>query len=285
MGGGPTVLELTNAFGGEIYQAANDNRERKNGPWLPTQAAAKKAGSKHYFTGEPCQNGHITTRYASNAACTKCASDTRNEQNKLRAALDPEWKAERNAKQRERYAADPSKSRAHNKRWIAANDNHRREYTREYMRMRRAEDPTLNERAKERMREKRADPAYVEAEREKERQRYAENPEKHREKSRRYAKENPEVAATHARNRRAKIREAEGFHTTEDVNEILVRQRHRCAFCGTSIRKAYDVDHIVPISKGGSNWPSNLQCLCPTCNRQKNNLDPFVFARRKGKLL
>jgi 5-methylcytosine-specific restriction endonuclease McrA len=26
-----------------------------------------------------------------------------------------------------------------------------------------------------------------------------------------------------------------------------------------------------PLSRGGSNWPSNLQLLCKTCNSSKNN--------------
>ncbi len=279
------MTEKLNAFGKPVYKAENDNRRRMNGPWLPSQKMAKALGSKRYFTGEACLNGHITTRFASNAMCTKCSSDKRNEQNKLRADLDPEWREERNAQQRARYHADPSKSKAQNQRWIAANDNQRREYTREYMRMRRAEDPTLAEWESERMRVIRSDPAYVEAERAKGRERYAENPEKFREKSKRYAKENPEVAATQARNRRSRIRDAEGSHTPEDIDIILKRQKYKCAECGKSIRKAYHVDHIEPISKGGSNWPSNLQCLCSTCNLQKSDFDQIEYAKRRGRLI
>lgn len=40
-----------------------------------------------------------------------------------------------------------------------------------------------------------------------------------------------------------------------------------CAICGT--RKNLVVDHIIPIAKGGSSDPSNLQALCFKCNIKK----------------
>lgn len=135
------------------------------------------------------------------------------------------------------------------------------------------------------MAEKRSDPNYRADELERERARYAENPDKFRAKSRRYSKENPEVAASHARNRRARMRNAEGFHTPEDVSRILEKQGYKCVYCNSDIKEDYEIDHIVALSRGGSNWPSNLQGLCKTCNRQKNNLDPIKFAQRKGRLL
>jgi 5-methylcytosine-specific restriction endonuclease McrA len=34
--------------------------------------------------------------------------------------------------------------------------------------------------------------------------------------------------------------------------------------------QSYHIDHMIPLSRGGSNWPSNLQLLCPRCNLSKH---------------
>lgn len=50
--------------------------------------------------------------------------------------------------------------------------------------------------------------------------------------------------------------------------DILARDNYRCVFCGVSAKQAkLQIDHIIPVSKGGSNNPSNLQTLCWECNR------------------
>lgn len=71
--------------------------------------------------------------------------------------------------------------------------------------------------------------------------------------------------------RRALVNGAEGYFTKEDIDESLTEQEYICAapWCNSSLECGYDVDHIVPLSRGGSNWPENLQCLCPSCNRSK----------------
>lgn len=41
---------------------------------LPTtRQEAESTGSKWYYTGIPCVNGHVSTRYTSNAQCRSCA--------------------------------------------------------------------------------------------------------------------------------------------------------------------------------------------------------------------
>lgn len=47
---------------------------------------------------------------------------------------------------------------------------------------------------------------------------------------------------------------------------------YTCVHCGRKFRKgSIDIDHIIPKSKGGTNNPENLQCLCIHCNRSKKD--------------
>lgn len=65
---------------------------------------------------------------------------------------------------------------------------------------------------------------------------------------------------------------------------LLVLQRGLCAACKEVLKK-FHVDHIVPLALGGAHEPSNLQLLCPPCNRSKHAKDPVRFMQEKGYLL
>jgi len=73
----------------------------------------------------------------------------------------------------------------------------------------------------------------------------------------------------HDRNKRAKRRGAEGKHSAEDIARIWNEQEGLCAICGMPLDGTEHVDHIIPLSRGGSNWPDNIQLLCPPCNMTK----------------
>lgn len=50
-------------------------------------------------------------------------------------------------------------------------------------------------------------------------------------------------------------------------SEILSRDRNACVFCGAD--DPLEIDHVIPVSKGGDSNPKNLQTLCRSCNRKK----------------
>ena len=66
--------------------------------------------------------------------------------------------------------------------------------------------------------------------------------------------------------------------------QILVSANFTCVYCGS--RPGSDrlhVDHLVPVSKGGSNENENLCCACETCNLRKSNAIIFPPSMVEGE--
>lgn len=57
--------------------------------------------------------------------------------------------------------------------------------------------------------------------------------------------------------------------------QIIERDNYTCQKCGNSTYKEpnllLEVDHIIPVSKGGITKEDNLQTLCWKCNRHKGS--------------
>jgi hypothetical protein len=55
--------------------------------------------------------------------------------------------------------------------------------------------------------------------------------------------------------------------STNTRDAIVARQKHRCALCQDPLRpRCFDIDHIKPLCRGGSNEPENLRALCIRCH-------------------
>lgn len=61
---------------------------------------------------------------------------------------------------------------------------------------------------------------------------------------------------------------ATGRHTNVDWGILKTLFHNRCAVCG--LRKPLTKDHIIPLSKGGTDNIGNIQPMCRNCNSKKN---------------
>jgi 5-methylcytosine-specific restriction endonuclease McrA len=111
------------------------------------------------------------------------------------------------------------------------------------------------------------------------------NPERHRANDRLWRKANPEKARAVKAARKARKLGNGGRHTGDQIKLMLISQKLKCPNCRKSIKRRYHVDHVVPLSLGGSNDISNIQLLCPSCNLAKRAKPPEVWARENGRLL
>ena len=70
--------------------------------------------------------------------------------------------------------------------------------------------------------------------------------------------------------------------------EVFKRDSFTCQYCGQSAPQVIlEVDHIIPVSKGGDNALTNLIASCRDCNRGKSNIelsDDTVVVKQQKEL-
>ena len=62
------------------------------------------------------------------------------------------------------------------------------------------------------------------------------------------------------------------YHWYKLKLQVFERDGFECQYCGAyGINVSLECDHVVPLSKGGSNYISNLKTACKACNRSKSS--------------
>lgn len=98
-----------------------------------------------------------------------------------------------------------------------------------------------------------------------------------------YRQSYPEKYLAYNRNRAARKKAVAGKHTPQQIQEQYERQGKKCYYCHKKLIK-FHVDHVVPISRGGSNDPDNLVITCAFCNQSKHDRLPHEWPEG-GRLL
>ena len=74
--------------------------------------------------------------------------------------------------------------------------------------------------------------------------------------------------------------------TTQERKSVWDHFDNQCAYCGMEMSPTARVghlDHVVPVSEGGSNHVSNFVLSCPGCNGdEKRELDWEIFLRNSA---
>jgi hypothetical protein len=239
---------------------------------LKRQAIA--AGLKRYFTGKPCPHGHICERHI-DGHCIECAR-IKNKKRKYdkvkRSTINKAWREKRTPEYKERQAKKMREWRMANKervkQWVEKNKEKIKQKSKAW----RAANPDKVKKYK-----------TIE---------YINNKNKRIAKVNEWQASNQDRVKSYRTNHKAMRRKAVGKHTAKEIKDLMNRQGNKCAECkcNISIKKTPKIahahlDHIVPISIGGSNLIKNLQYLCLGCNLSKGALDPLEWAKRNNRLL
>ena len=107
------------------------------------------------------------------------------------------------------------------------------------------------------------------------------NPERLKEVRLTWRKANPEKVRAFRQQRRALKANAVGHSTAEQIQARFQYYENRCYYCGDS-KSGLHIEHRIPLSRGGSNWPANLVPACQSCNLSKNAKTETEFKKIKG---
>lgn len=112
----------------------------------------------------------------------------------------------------------------------------------------------------------------------------AQHYQKHRERyigyAKRHAQRYPDKVRMRNSRYRARRKGALGEHTHEQWMARVEFFHWGCVYCKCALNKTtLTKDHAIPLTRGGTDWPSNLVPACRSCNSRKSARTPLEWKR------
>jgi CRISPR/Cas system Type II protein with McrA/HNH and RuvC-like nuclease domain len=158
--------------------------------------------------------------------------------------------------------SNQERHRENNRRWREQNKEHHDELIRQWV-------VRNKDRYNEKARQWRA--ANQDKIKEAKRRRYSRNLERYR-----------LLGVMNANKRRARLLNASGSYSEQDIADIRALQNDRCLYCGCELNRKGDIEHFIPVSRGGRNSKENLALACSSCNSSKHAQAPWNWQKWNG---
>lgn len=121
------------------------------------------------------------------------------------------------------------------------------------------------EEIKERQRQR----EYRESANKAQRERRLSNPEKYRTRELGYRNRHLQAYQEYRHNYRMRERQAAGRCSYKQLKARFDYHGNKCIYCAGI--GDLTVDHLIPLTRGGTNWPANLAPACRSCNGRKRH--------------
>ena len=75
-------------------------------------------------------------------------------------------------------------------------------------------------------------------------------------------------------NKNSKVKDLHKRNVTSLTKKMVAsNQKWKCGTCGQTLDFTYEIDHHIPLFKGGTNDVSNLIALCRNCHGKKTLIE------------